>query len=203
MRVKRQPSHPPPPPAHAAPQKTRSPPRVRRGSAHAYRSSSYSHPNGRSFATAQGVAQVGRKGNRLGQPFQPVRLPEYSHTGRSLSCSMKFFDGLQWHDHATIQRPENVQAAGSNCQPYLWGRVGDDCPVRVRHWQGPKATRLRSSRSQPRRNAPMSRATECFSMNSLMSRRTMCSWESNRNSARALHSSVLPTPVGPRKRKLP
>ncbi len=40
-------------------------------------------------------------------------------------------------------------------------------------------------------------------MNSLMSMRTMCSAESNRYSARVLHSSVFPTPVGPRKRKEP
>ncbi|MNS68099.1 hypothetical protein D3C72_1013670 [compost metagenome] len=33
--------------------------------------------------------------------------------------------------------------------------------------------------------------------------RTMASWVSNRNSASALHSSVLPTPVGPRNRKEP
>src|SRR5574340_1237863 len=49
----------------------------------------------------------------------------------------------------------------------------------------------------------MRRATECFSMNSLMSMRTMWSAESNRYSASVLHSSVLPTPVGPRNRKEP
>mmetsp|Transcript_5440 Transcript_5440/g.13105 ORF Transcript_5440/g.13105 Transcript_5440/m.13105 type:complete len:285 (+) Transcript_5440:1105-1959(+) len=36
-----------------------------------------------------------------------------------------------------------------------------------------------------------------------MSRRTMALGESNRNSASVLHSSVLPTPVGPARRKLP
>ncbi|MCY1187506.1 hypothetical protein D9M73_284960 [compost metagenome] len=36
-----------------------------------------------------------------------------------------------------------------------------------------------------------------------MSIRTMASSVSNRNSASALHSSVLPTPVGPRKRNEP
>mmetsp|Transcript_36630 Transcript_36630/g.85069 ORF Transcript_36630/g.85069 Transcript_36630/m.85069 type:complete len:265 (-) Transcript_36630:257-1051(-) len=40
-------------------------------------------------------------------------------------------------------------------------------------------------------------------MNSLMSMRTIWSSLSNRKPARALHSSVLPTPVGPRNRKLP
>src|SRR5271155_1337613 len=44
----------------------------------------------------------------------------------------------------------------------------------------------------------MSRATECFSMNSDMSMRIMASSVSNMNSAKALESSVLPTPVGPR-----
>lgn len=47
------------------------------------------------------------------------------------------------------------------------------------------------------------RATECFSMYSDMSRRMRLSSLSNRASARALASSVLPTPVGPRNRKLP
>ena len=51
--------------------------------------------------------------------------------------------------------------------------------------------------------APIRRATECFSMNSDMSMRTMASSVSNRNSASALHSSVLPTPVGPRNRNEP
>ena len=50
---------------------------------------------------------------------------------------------------------------------------------------------------------PISRDTECFSMNSLMSMRIRCSSESNMNSASALHSSVLPTPVGPRNRNEP
>src|SRR5215204_358064 len=49
----------------------------------------------------------------------------------------------------------------------------------------------------------MRRATECFSMNSLMSTRIRCSSLSNRKFASALHSSVLPTPVGPRNRKEP
>ncbi len=40
-------------------------------------------------------------------------------------------------------------------------------------------------------------------MNSLMSMRTIARSSSNRNSASALVSSVLPTPVGPRNRKLP
>jgi len=39
------------------------------------------------------------------------------------------------------------------------------------------------------------RATECFSMNSDMSMRTIASSVSKRNSASALESSVLPTPV--------
>ena len=43
----------------------------------------------------------------------------------------------------------------------------------------------------------MSRLTVCFSMNSLMSMRTMAFSSSNSTSASALHSSVLPTPVGP------
>jgi len=49
----------------------------------------------------------------------------------------------------------------------------------------------------------MSRDTECFSIYSLMSSRTMLSSVSNRASARALESSVLPTPVGPRKMNEP
>ena len=40
-------------------------------------------------------------------------------------------------------------------------------------------------------------------MNSLMSMRTMAFSSSNRNSASALHSSVFPTPVGPRNRNEP
>ncbi len=40
-------------------------------------------------------------------------------------------------------------------------------------------------------------------MYSDMSMRIIASWESNMNSARARASSVLPTPVGPRKRKEP
>ena len=42
----------------------------------------------------------------------------------------------------------------------------------------------------------MSRATECFSMYSDMSMRTIALSSSNRNAASALVSSVLPTPVG-------
>ena len=49
----------------------------------------------------------------------------------------------------------------------------------------------------------MRRATACFSMYSDMSMRTMASSSSKRNSARARAVSVLPTPVGPRKMKLP
>ena len=40
-------------------------------------------------------------------------------------------------------------------------------------------------------------------MYSDMSMRIIASWESNMNSASARASSVLPTPVGPRKRKVP
>src|ERR1043166_725374 len=43
------------------------------------------------------------------------------------------------------------------------------------------------------------RATECFSMYSDMSSRTMARSSSKRNSARALAVSVFPTPAGPRK----
>ena len=43
----------------------------------------------------------------------------------------------------------------------------------------------------------------CRSMNSLMSMRTMAFSSSNSTSARALQSSVLPTPVGPRKMNEP
>src|SRR3990172_156873 len=49
----------------------------------------------------------------------------------------------------------------------------------------------------------MRRETVCFSMYSLMSTRTMASSSSKRKVARDLASSVLPTPVGPRKMKLP
>src|SRR5207248_1479153 len=49
----------------------------------------------------------------------------------------------------------------------------------------------------------MSRATECFSMYSLISSRVSADSSSKRNSASARASSVLPTPVGPAKRKLP
>src|ERR1700747_1655624 len=44
----------------------------------------------------------------------------------------------------------------------------------------------------------MSRATECFSMYSDMSMRMSAVSSSNRNSASALVSSVLPTPFGPK-----
>src|SRR5260370_18738584 len=48
----------------------------------------------------------------------------------------------------------------------------------------------------------MRRETLCFSMYSDMSIRTIARSSSNRNSASARASSVLPTPVGPRKMKL-
>ena len=51
--------------------------------------------------------------------------------------------------------------------------------------------------------APIKRLTECFSMYSLMSIRTMLRSSSNKLRANALASSVLPTPVGPKNRKLP
>ena len=47
------------------------------------------------------------------------------------------------------------------------------------------------------------RDTVCFSWYSDMSMRTIACSSSNRNSASARASSVLPTPVGPRNRKLP
>ena len=47
------------------------------------------------------------------------------------------------------------------------------------------------------------RETECFSMNSLMSSRIKCSSLSNKKPAKALHSSVLPTPVGPKNKNDP
>src|SRR2546425_638867 len=49
----------------------------------------------------------------------------------------------------------------------------------------------------------MSRATVCFSMYSDMSMRIIARSSSNRNSASARASSVLPTPVGPRNRNEP
>ena len=49
----------------------------------------------------------------------------------------------------------------------------------------------------------MRRDTENFSMYSLMSMRTIACSSSNRNSASARASSVLPTPVGPRNRNEP
>lgn len=51
--------------------------------------------------------------------------------------------------------------------------------------------------------APMRRATECCSMYSDISRRTSWFSLSNSCSAKALANSVLPTPVGPRKRNDP
>src|ERR671917_496355 len=50
---------------------------------------------------------------------------------------------------------------------------------------------------------PTSRDTECFSMYSDMSIRTMASSSPNRNSARVRASSVFPTPEGPRKMNEP
>ena len=47
------------------------------------------------------------------------------------------------------------------------------------------------------------RETVCFSWYSDMSRRTIAFSSSKRNSASARASSVLPTPVGPRKRNEP
>ncbi len=47
------------------------------------------------------------------------------------------------------------------------------------------------------------REVECFSMYSLMSSLVTAASSSNRNSASALVSSVLPTPVGPRNRNEP
>jgi hypothetical protein len=49
----------------------------------------------------------------------------------------------------------------------------------------------------------MSRETEKRSMYSDMSMRTMAFSLSNRNEASCLHSSVLPTPVGPKNRNEP
>src|SRR6267378_2086776 len=49
----------------------------------------------------------------------------------------------------------------------------------------------------------MSFETECFSMNSDMSKRTSDFSEPNKNSASRRATSVLPTPVGPRKKKQP
>ena len=49
----------------------------------------------------------------------------------------------------------------------------------------------------------MSLDTEYFSMYSVISIRTILCSSSKRQSARDFASSVLPTPVGPRKRKLP
>ena len=43
----------------------------------------------------------------------------------------------------------------------------------------------------------MSRETECFSMYSVISSRIMASRLPYTSAARALHSSVFPTPVGP------
>ena len=49
----------------------------------------------------------------------------------------------------------------------------------------------------------MSLETLCFSIYSDMSTRIMASSRPNNTSARALESSVLPTPVGPRNKKDP
>ena len=49
----------------------------------------------------------------------------------------------------------------------------------------------------------MSRETECFSIYSDISRRIIACSSPYTASASARHSSVLPTPVGPRNRKLP
>lgn len=49
----------------------------------------------------------------------------------------------------------------------------------------------------------MSLDTECFSINSDMSKRTKDFSEPNRNSASRRATSVFPTPVGPRNRKQP
>ena len=48
----------------------------------------------------------------------------------------------------------------------------------------------------------MRRETVCFSIYSDISILTIASSESNRDRAKALANSVLPTPVGPRKIKL-
>ena len=50
---------------------------------------------------------------------------------------------------------------------------------------------------------PINFAVECFSINSDISTLTMLSSEPNTASASAFASSVLPTPVGPEKIKLP
>src|SRR5678815_5117095 len=50
---------------------------------------------------------------------------------------------------------------------------------------------------------PIMRATVCFSWYSDMSIRTIACSSSNKNAASARASSVFPTPVGPRKMKLP
>jgi len=51
--------------------------------------------------------------------------------------------------------------------------------------------------------APIRRATECFSIYSLMSIRTIFVSSSNKYAAKLLASSVLPTPVGPKNKKEP
>ena len=51
--------------------------------------------------------------------------------------------------------------------------------------------------------APIKRLTECFSIYSLISILTILRSSSNKLRAKALASSVLPTPVGPKNRKLP
>ena len=50
---------------------------------------------------------------------------------------------------------------------------------------------------------PISFETECFSISSDMSKRIIERWLPNKNSARHRATSVLPTPVGPRKRNEP
>ena len=50
---------------------------------------------------------------------------------------------------------------------------------------------------------PMSLLTLCRSINSLISMRTMAFSSSKRTSARALQSSVFPTPVGPKENERP
>ena len=52
------------------------------------------------------------------------------------------------------------------------------------------------------RTYPISLETVCFSMYSLMSILTSASSVLNMSEARALANSVLPTPVGPMKKKL-
>ena len=69
--------------------------------------------------------------------------------------------------------------------------------VAVLNW---KSTELEAYRV--RRGVPIRRLTVCFSMYSPMSMRTIIFSSSNTRAARAFASSVLPTPVGFKKRKL-